>query len=495
MGLTQSNNSDIDLNNNKYCTRLKLCDLNILDNINDNDKYYFIPIKLNNIIILYLITFKLINNNLFLYVNNKLIHVFEEENNTEIIKYIQISNDFEILTIPENNLIYFYNVNELIENNILKLKFNVMINIKEFPQLEIIENSENNKKYKYENFNQYKSILSKNKYIIISHNNQKYYNYIIICDLNIKKTKILNINHEIINSKIILSENGDNLLLYNNKDNFITHINLNTFVKNKIYDDFINLIHLNTLNILDDGETLIALTKDNKIKLLTLTTSIEYICNNILNNFTMNIFDYTKIIEDTDKICDKIYILTLWNKTDLFIYTIIKNIKNNTFEINENKLDHINFNNKNKIDFIHKNCNYYIYKYEKYIEIYDIKKLFVFVILDKILDLEIKRNKECEWKYYNELENNHYCVNEFIINNKSRLNYNKIEIFNNILKMENTKYTQYLIIKILLNYYESNLTKNEKSEIIILFNKLTLIRKFIINSVKYIYGINLLTYF
>ena len=195
---------------------------NILDKSNIN-KCYYVTTKTNNNIILYIISIKKLDDKLFLYLYNtitninELIHVFNiDQNIKQIEKYIQISDDQKVISIPDENRLYIFLVGDLIKYNTLKLhNCNIKLTLNNDISKIGIQSTTDKTVY-CENMQStvepHKCMLYTSKYIIITKSG-KIVNY----DFRTKTIKILNISGNVHN--LSFPNGGNHLLLCNNKKN------------------------------------------------------------------------------------------------------------------------------------------------------------------------------------------------------------------------------------------------------------------------------------
>ena len=510
------------------------------------DKYYHIPINVYGKSLLYVINIKSIDDKIFLYLNeiilktSTLIHVFESNINIQLLeKYIQMSHDYKLLSIPDGDVLCIFDIVTVINNKTLKTNYsNAKIKFKDtnIPTLLVNPAITNNSFPELSNGsfpelfsgNPYKCILYSDRYIIVSKNESSIYKSVIIYDFIHKCTHVVNINKNINNSSIALSEHGKYLLFCdieerntnNNIEQYIWLVDLNNL--KDTYDRHYKLlittqkdsvIHFNTFAISNNGKLVCVLVNsNNKNKLLLIDNNEqeintdEYELNNIGNPkyITMNIYDHSNIIKQNGS---KLYIITIWNKQlhKVFIWTIVK-IANFNDMIYGPKI--LTFDGDN-IESVNTNGHQYVYKCVTHLLIYDIDKQLPLMMVNSMLDtLKVPHtiintdNNNLEQMFLH-LLNNHYEMNRYIKN----MSETKIMLlFDIITKLQNTKhlpdnycdYMEYLIIKIAIMLYQLNysnmISKKNIKDITLIFNKLKLTKMFFAKMIEFNFGIRLVEY-
>ena len=169
------------------------CFSNNVSNVNYNKVYYVTTLN-DNILCLYCITLIKSDKQLYLYLfdffndESHMIHVFSPNEKYNIIEpYIQISPDMKIISIPDDDYLYFYNVEDIIKDGLLRpTSHNTKIHLQKLTIESLSEHTPCNKKQ----IVPYKCILYDTKYVMLFEEN------IYIYCLESKETTILNIEYK-----------------------------------------------------------------------------------------------------------------------------------------------------------------------------------------------------------------------------------------------------------------------------------------------------------
>jgi hypothetical protein len=524
------------------------------------NKFYHIPSEINNSLEINIINVKKLDNKIYLYIydvyTNKatLVHIFEPSVDIDNIeKYIQISHNFQLLSIPDSNFLHIFKVDDIIKNKLLKsTELNIKIKIKKDIEITNLKMG-----------TQYKSILYPKRYVTI-YKNECTYESVEVNDFISKTFLSFQINKT--DCDLVLSENGKYLLLNDKKNqSSIDIINLSDMSVQKIN---INSKLFDKMIITDDGELVILfLNESKKIKLVHDNKTNEYdlgISSDILFETSVNIFDYSNLVQT----CDKIYVLTIWNKSklEIFVYSLI--CFKGTFLLQGPKCVKFNQIHTQKYS-IYSNGKQYIYSFKKNIIVYNINKIIPFIVLDNVLDtllytilcrktepnIKTKLTVECldnkesflikKWLFDLFLLNDECKENTIILNSYENFNifttntgqkqssvaicltliqdhYNTDDYINymlgehfqkgrfelvlnlifkitNILKNTKDKndvvnyYLEYIIIKFVFVLYKNKYGNGQTDIRLIIktFNKLQLTKNFVLKSTKLIFGVDI----
>ena len=185
------------------------------------NKIYIIYQRNNGISRTFVLSIKIIDNNIFVYITNILnqstilAHVIKisermENNISYYLKYIQVSHDFTLLSLPENDNINIYNLTKLLNCNILEYVDNIGIDLK----TNVISDTKSEFKHNDFNTQPYKCVLYKELYVIV-YIDQNRYKRIIANDY---KNKIIhdvnNLDLDVNNSALCFSTNGHFIVIY-----------------------------------------------------------------------------------------------------------------------------------------------------------------------------------------------------------------------------------------------------------------------------------------
>jgi hypothetical protein len=171
-------------------------------------------------------------------------------------KYIQMSSDQKIVSVPNNDKINIFDVDELINNHILKLHTENKIVPHKINEI-------------------FKCLLCNDMYIIIYISDNK---YVITSHyfFNNAQPKIINLDVPIDRCHIFFSQNCNNLLIFDTMHEKIKTINLKNFCeKEMILKGNVNKIITNTIALSDDGNLITFLTSDNRLVLVDDRNELE----------------------------------------------------------------------------------------------------------------------------------------------------------------------------------------------------------------------------
>lgn len=393
---------------------------NLFEEANNSEesinKYYFIPLREN----LHIIQVKIINNKIFLYLfnrtneNKSLVHIFDTDGNISMIeKYIQISHDMKTISIPDENYLHIYKVDELITNQILEFsELNTKLKLdSNIPTLEKIKNTKNIhsasittdelQKNKNELF-PYKCLLYSNKYIIVCKDilTNKYKN-VLIYDFIQRKTQVINLNSSL-DYKLLISENAKSMGIYDISEQ--KYLNLLPFSNGKS-GDFDMLfkkvailkssenetpIYLNTLAISDDCNLITCITCDNKIRLIDIknsnSTIEDYHIKTSLEinpkNSVINIFSYGDLCVN---MFNKIYSVVIYDKREHTSLVFVLAKIDDQFILSNPK--NIKFNVSDEIECTYTNSHNYIFKLKDNVVSCNINQEIIEAIIDTYLDV------------------------------------------------------------------------------------------------------------
>lgn len=391
MGVSNSKAND----NTIFMTGLNVeFESNLLNNSKINsesfNKFYHIPSEVNNSFDINIINVKKLDNKIYLYTydahTNKptLVHIFETSVDiTNIEKYIQMSHNFQLLSIPDGNFLHIFKIDDIIKNKLLKSsELNIKIKVKVKKDMVMTTSDKTEASFPGKGTH-YKSILYPKRYVTI-YKNECAYESVEVSDFIRKTFLSFQINRT--DCDLVFSENGKYLLLNDKKNqDSVDIINLCDMSLQKVN---INSKSFDKMIITDDGELVILISNESKkIKLVHDNKTNEYdlgISSDILFETSVNIFDYSNLVQT----CDKIYVLTIWNKSNLevFIYSLI--CFKGTFLLQGPKCVKFYQSQTQKCSTysIYSNGKQYIYSFKKNIIVYNINKVIPFIVLDNVLD-------------------------------------------------------------------------------------------------------------
>ena len=476
--------------------------INIDRGIN-NFNLYFPIIKVNNC---FLINIKAIDDKLYLYMINKnvktFINVFNYNGCEFMKKYITISNDNNIISIPDDNYVYFYKIYKLLDNELELCEINSRILLNGIPKIQKL----NEKKIIDYNelFEPEKCYLYNNKFIIISKN--KNGNFILINNFSNNLSKVIDYNNNI----FCISENGNYILLLNENILYTFNVLGNEILNDKVITikkELAKSITSKNISISDNGDY-VCIYLINKLIILNVqeNNKEEYLIKNFGEDVIIKIYDYNNYIFGINDL-NKLNVILLWNpELNIFKFWILLKYKTNYLSSNEYNINNLTNNNINKFVICGRN---FIELTEKYINITNIEKMIIINITNFIIkslnysfdDLE-KKNDEIiienkkhiipKWMKTIQNINNQIILIDILKNELSDEQLYKIinkDIINNyikILELTELYYIEFIFIKMLLC---GKINENKlKNYIKILKNT----RPFIIESIKLLFNINLI---
>jgi hypothetical protein len=195
--------------------------------------------------------------------NKKLVHIFDVHKNVKMLeKYVQISHSLKLLSIPDEEFLHIFSVDELVRHNSLKIydrgiSLDLTHNIPTvYKKLAREKNTTVNMSKQTDiDSVQYphKCILYNDKYVIICKTDNKI-SGVIIYNFEKQDTKILDIDNDNEVSHIFFSENGKYLMKYVNDKLYIVNIDTEKTRLIILAKQLCDTIYQNTFSISDDGE-------------------------------------------------------------------------------------------------------------------------------------------------------------------------------------------------------------------------------------------------
>jgi WD40 repeat protein len=385
-----------------------------------SNKMYIIYHRIQGMAKTYVLSIKIIDNNILIYVTNIisnktiLAHATKISQKSDInfekyIPYIQISRDFKLLSIPENDKIIVYNLPKLLNKNILEYVDNIGIVLKTDIHGNVISEIEYSKLNKNippkqitESYNTdaegtihmdqkiakiqpYKCILCKDLYIIISIDNNKYKQVFAVDYRNKILHEVINLDLEISSSVLRFSENGKYVIIYSDIHKNIYMCNMTDSkphmkkLKIIITSDTI----LNTVTVSDDGRFIFYISNDDiQFKIYDISHNKTYslgiglkINKQQLKEIKFHIMDYSKFsdIRLADDICNSLYVLVGWSKKLSSAYYWMIRCHNKGYKIYGPS--YIEMKIEGEIEYVYNNGYMFIYKTQSGIVVYDLNKI------------------------------------------------------------------------------------------------------------------------
>lgn len=332
MGNNNSNTTDYDLDT-EIINMERSIEHKKIDESTNYDKLF---ITYSDNITIYGILIKVIDTKLYIYIkdisNNDIrlaniivLSKYNNENLKKYIDYIHISKEYDIISIPEYDMINIYSLSNLINNKLKQIaRTGLCVDNK---NNELILKHTNN--VISNNNNPYKCILCRDMYVLIFRVNDIYdkiiginyenKNIYFIDNINIdSKTSILKIST--MNNVIVLYDiNKHCAYITNIIEEKFNNLSIDNNVKNNtlcVSDDGILLFYV--LDIIDSKKVCFTIYNINNNKHYDIIIAINDIVD--LSKLQFNLFNYDKF-NDIDIINTyKIYILTGWDAENKKLY-------------------------------------------------------------------------------------------------------------------------------------------------------------------------------
>lgn len=397
-----------------------------VEKLNDYDKLF---ITYNNKKDIYGILIKVINNKLYIYLKNisnndfnlVQIVVLSKYINVDIknyINYIYISREYDIISIPEYDMINIYSLSELVNNNNLKQINKTGLNIKLNDNKFILFN----KNIIVSEVEPYKCYLCRDMFVIILILENCYNKIIGIDYKNDKMYTIDSINIPLNTSILQLLNNV--CILYDYNRNSIYTSNIKSPMKKRTIR---NNIEPNTLCLSDDGKIFFYISNNNEKKQLCFSVysiSNSKCYDNKINKNNINIdlektkfklLNYNKIKDIAIRNNYNIYVLSGWNIEEQKVYYWF--IKYNDNECIIHNARHISMNIKDDIKYNYNNRFLYVFKTVNGLIKYDLENILPIKVAD-IMKNDIL--KQINTFYKNNKHNKNRYVNIKCADNKTR---------------------------------------------------------------------------
>jgi hypothetical protein len=478
------------------------------------DLYY--PILDNKLKKYNLINIKGIEDKIYLYVITdikKFIHIFNFNGDEIIQKYITLSTNNNIISIPDENYLYFYKVNKIIEDGELELsEINSRIFLNGIPKIQKLNSKKNIDCDDI--FNPEKCYFYKNKFVIISNDTNKSGNYILINKFSTNQSKMIDYDMNM----FWISENCNYILLLNNNILYTFNVEcVNEIINDRqIKCDKLSKFINRTNTVISDNGDYICVYTEKKLFVLNLDNNIDeqYDINSFgkPENIIIKIYDFNSFIIGM-KDFNKLNVILLWNtKLNKFKYWILFKYDKEYLSSNE-----YNINSTNPIDSISNVSSESIYGFTYILEnndilnIVNIEKIIIMNIIDFIIQsiyykFEIKQKENVnlilnnnkiiikKWMepiFIEKYDNIILCVQVLNNENMVKFDYKLIIDFIKIMKLSNSIYVEFLFIKIIYKYLIENVTIRNKllSNIYKLIKQMNLIRPFLIQSLFKLFNI------
>src|SRR5690606_323293 len=171
-----------------------------------HSKMYIIYQRINGISRTFVLTIKIIDSNVFIYVTDvhtektvlshvASVDIVSSNDNLHYLKYIQVSRDFRLISLPENGSINVYNLTKLLSQNILEHidTIGIILNIDKISGMvrsQLTQTGKNNENIKIGEINikynaelelqPYKCVLCENLFIIVCAEFNRYKKVVVV---------------------------------------------------------------------------------------------------------------------------------------------------------------------------------------------------------------------------------------------------------------------------------------------------------------------------
>jgi hypothetical protein len=308
-----------------------------------------------------------------------MIHVFSPNEKYDIIEpYIQISPDMKIISIPDDDYLYFYNVEDIINDGLLRpTSHNTKIHLQKLTIESLSEHTPCNKKQ----IVPYKCILYDTKYVML------FEEQIYIYYLESKEVTLLNIEYK------------KTCFTLSNSCKYIGYLaSTNVIIQDLKSKQEIRILAKTVHNIvISDDAKYVLISQDKYVftyKLIgndyTLISKECYLSDE--NYAILNTNDINKINQLNNQ-CDMTHLISKWHK------------KNHTLEyilVSDRKIydpQTIELHIDDSIKYIFVNGLQFVCVYESHLIMYDMRKVLPIFIINATLDdltkiLTIRNQKE-----------------------------------------------------------------------------------------------------
>lgn len=385
------------------------------------NKMYIIYQRVNGASRTFVLSIKILDDNIFVYVtdifNEKTIlaHVAKilgrsDKSVSYYLKYIQVSRDFTLLSLPENDRVNVYNLTKLLNRNILEYVDNVGIVLKADAKGEIRSGievfSSMNKAMNLDaltddlardrlgkidfkhidcNIQPYKCVLCKDLYIVVC---ADYNRYKRICAIDYKNKimhEVNNLDLDVNRSALRFSTNGRFIAIYDGAKNqlFICDMSDKDPKPKQVSLVIKSDTVLDTVCISEDGRFFFYIEdEDMKFRVYDVYFMKTYILDSGLKlershikDIKFHLMDYSRFsdIALSGDACDNLYVLVGWSKRlSAAFYWMIRcsetgyNIYGPSF---------VDMKIEGKIEYVYNNGYMFIYKTPSGITVYDLNKV------------------------------------------------------------------------------------------------------------------------
>lgn len=386
-----------------------------------SNKMYIVYQRINGVSKTFVLSIKIIDDNMFIYVTDifnektNLVHMSKisgrgEKTISYYLRYIQISRDFTLLSLPENGRVNVYNLTKFLNRNILEYINNVGIMLRPDSTGEIrsgIEISSYDNKtmninslqdeldvqkmgkidFKYIdcNIQPYKCVLCKDLYIVVCAEFNRFKRIVAIDYKNRIMHEVKNLDLDVNRSALKFSSNGRYVTIYDGakKELFMCDMSEHDPKPKQIELSITTDTVLDTVCISEDGRFFFFVdASDMKFRVYDVLFNKIYILEsglklekNLIQDTKFHLMNYSRYsdIALSGDECDNLYVLVGWNKKlSSSFYWMLRcsadgyNIYGPSFV--DMKID-------GKIEYVYNNGYMFIYKTPQGITVYDLNKV------------------------------------------------------------------------------------------------------------------------
>lgn len=383
------------------------------------NKMYIIYQRIDGVSRTFILSIKIVDNNIFIYVTDiytektVLVHVSKIEvtvdhNMTNYLKYIQVSRDFKLLSLPENGKINIYNLTKLLSRNILEYVDTVGIMLRAdnrdvirsdvemhavhatnaTPVVEDSEDRIGQIDFRYvdmKDLRVYKCILCKDLFIIV-HVEFNRFKKIVAIDYKKKILhEMMNLDLDMNESSLKFSSNGRYVSVY---DGLRTKMSICDLLQKepKLHTLDIKIdgtAVLDTICVSEDGRFIFYVEEDMKFYVYDTVRLRSYnldpkitVDASQLKNIKFHLMDYSKfsnIDMRSPSECDNLYVLVGWDRTVSSAYYWMIRCSISGYDIFGPSF--VDMKVEGKIEYVYNNGYMFIYKTVDGITVYDLNKV------------------------------------------------------------------------------------------------------------------------
>jgi hypothetical protein len=414
MGNTGSVRQIIDRNDDEYNYNIDAEAMTTVPNVETPidikmNKMYIVYQRVNGDSKTFVLNIKIVDNAIFIYVtdivNEKTIlaHVAKligksDTNTAYYLKYIQVSRDFTLLSLPENGRINVYNLTKLLNRNVLEYVEHVGIVLRddakgvirsglEVGNVEVLSDKLAKIDIKYIDCNAepYKCVLCKDLYIVVCAEFNRYKRIIAIDYKNKLIHEVKNLDLDMNRSSLRFSTNGRFIAIYDGskKQLFVCDMSEKEPKPKQLSLVINNNTVLDTVCISDDGRFFFYIDDmDMKFRVYDVYFMKTYdlesglkLERSHINDIKFHLMDYSRfsdigLIGDA---CDNLYVLVGWSKNLSSAFYWMIRCSNNGYDIYGPSF--VDMKIEGKIDYVYNNGYMFIYKTHMGITVYDLNKV------------------------------------------------------------------------------------------------------------------------